>query len=404
MIRSHAWHSVYALLAFAGFSPVGRTQSLRLMGISGISNVAYCELSAENGMVVQCHSDWTSTNGVVGLLWSSGSMYVVELRMDNNYYLVRVNPASGGREDLGVVFQGPWAIYGLAADPTTQSVTFIGSPDGVSRHQYVVDLGAVTATVLNPHVFGWVGSMGSMAIDPNGDVWFITQGQRLWRFDVAAGMAFHHGYVAGLPSQFVANAAVAYLACREPGVLYADVRTGASQTIESGIFRIDIAALTATRLSGTLTAGLTFAPGVDAANYCTAKPNSLGCSPSIGAHGYASVSASEGLDVWGSNALNNTSGLLLFGASGRNTLPWHGGTLCVKPPLVRTALRSSGGDPWPAQNCSGRWLLDLNAALSTLPTFAAGTTLDLQWFGRDPGFAPPGNFQLSNGLELTLRP
>lgn len=132
--------------------------------------------------------------------------------------------------------------------------------------------------------------------------------------------------------------------------------------------------------------------------------DSLGCSPSISAQGYASISASEGLDVWGANALNNTSGLLLFGASGRNALVWLGGTLCVKPPLVRTPLRSSGGDPWPAQNCSGRWSLDLNTSLSTLPTYAAGTTLDLQWFGRDPGLAPPSNYQLSDGLELLLRP
>ncbi len=371
------------------------------------ASYSVCEVEQTTGETLSCHGvnpNWQSGAANLGLVEQAGSLFALEYRADSQHHLVRVNPADGSRDDIGLIAPGQLSVSGFCVDPVTQELLFIGYPDAFNRHLYAVDSTTAVATVVVPGVYGWVGSMYGMAIDPNGDGWFITQGQRLWKLTVASGVAFHYGYVAGLPSQFVANANVPYLACREPGVLYADVRTGASQTIQSGLFRIDIATLTATRLSDTLTAGLTFAPGVNAVNYCTPKLNSLGCTPSIGAHGYASVSAVEGLDVWGSNALNNTSGLLLFGASGRNTLPWNGGTLCVKPPLVRTPLRSSGGDAWPAQNCSGRWSLDLNSTLASTPGYAAGTTLDLQWFGRDPALAPPANYQLSDGLELILRP
>jgi hypothetical protein len=63
--------------------------------------------------------------------------------------------------------------------------------------------------------------------------------------------------------------------------------------------------------------------------YCTAKPNSIGCLPVIGALGVSSSNAGSGFVVSASDVLNNKSGLLFYGISGRAASPFQGGTLCV---------------------------------------------------------------------------
>jgi hypothetical protein len=143
--------------------------------------------------------------------------------------------------------------------------------------------------------------------------------------------------------------------------------------------------------------------------YCTAKINSLGCTPSIGSTGTPSASASSGFNVTGSNVRNNKAGLLFYGVSGRAALPYQGGTLCVKSQIRRTPASSSGGAPSPANDCSGVYAIDMNAfaagALggSPLPALGvAGTIVDCQFWGRDPGFAAPNNTTLTDGLEYTV--
>jgi hypothetical protein len=114
--------------------------------------------------------------------------------------------------------------------------------------------------------------------------------------------------------------------------------------------------------------------------------------------------------VRATNAINNKNGLLFYGVNGRSSVPFQGGTLCVKSQIRRTGAVNSGGTV-PPNNCSGIFALDMNAfAVSAGPPTPVaglkvpGTVVDCQWWGRDPGFAAPNNTQLSNGLEYTVGP
>lgn len=142
--------------------------------------------------------------------------------------------------------------------------------------------------------------------------------------------------------------------------------------------------------------------------YCTAKLNSLGCIPAIGSTGTASGSAGSGFVISATQMLNNKPCLLLYTLNGPNALPFQGGTLCANGPIRRTPGTSSGGNP-PPNDCSGVPSIDMNAfaagALGGNPAPALivmGTTVHCQWWGRDPGYAPPNNTMLSNGLQYTV--
>jgi hypothetical protein len=142
--------------------------------------------------------------------------------------------------------------------------------------------------------------------------------------------------------------------------------------------------------------------------YCTAKTNSLGCAPSLSYSGTPSATAANGFTVSCSNVLNQKSGQLIYSLNGRNSSPFQGGTLCVHAPIRRTVIVSSGGSA-SGNNCSGVYSFDFNAfargSFATAPApelSVPGTVVDVQWWGRDPGFSPPNNTSLSQGLEFVM--
>lgn len=145
--------------------------------------------------------------------------------------------------------------------------------------------------------------------------------------------------------------------------------------------------------------------------FCPPKVNSLGCTPIWWNAGNASASATSGFFVRVRNVLNHKSGLLMYGFNGRAAIPFQGGQLCVQPPLHRSIIVQSNGAPLPANDCSGNFILDMNAFAAGLaggnphPSLRIpGTLVTCQWWGRDPGFPAPDNSTLSPGLQYFVCP
>jgi hypothetical protein len=141
-------------------------------------------------------------------------------------------------------------------------------------------------------------------------------------------------------------------------------------------------------------------------SYCTAKLNSLGCLPSVHSTGTPLATSGAGFWVEAVRMVSNNVGLLCIGTSGRASTAFQGGTLCVAAPIHRTPVASSGGNP-PPNDCSGVFSIDMNryAAGGPIPALrVAGTVVNCQWWGRDPGFAAPNNTTLSDGLEYSICP
>jgi hypothetical protein len=103
--------------------------------------------------------------------------------------------------------------------------------------------------------------------------------------------------------------------------------------------------------------------------------------------------------------------MLICSTVGAASIPFLGGLRCVAVPVRRAPLRMSGGSAPPANECSGAYVLDWNACahgqaggnpdpVLTMP----GTTVWVQAWGRDPGFVPPQDVSLSNGLRFVVLP
>jgi probable HAF family extracellular repeat protein len=140
--------------------------------------------------------------------------------------------------------------------------------------------------------------------------------------------------------------------------------------------------------------------------YCTAKVNSLGCTPVIVSTGIASASAASGFTIGAADVRNQKSGIFFYGTNGQQAVAFQGGTLCVKPPLKRTPIQSSGGAAAPANDCSGTYGVDFNAYMASGvdPNLVAGVAVDGQFWSRDTGFAPPNASGLTAAIHFVIQP
>lgn len=139
-----------------------------------------------------------------------------------------------------------------------------------------------------------------------------------------------------------------------------------------------------------------------AENYCTAKVNSQGCTPSMTSSGIASVSSVLPFDVGAVNVINNKNGLLYYGLTPLSA-PFQGGIKCVATPSKRTAIQDSMGNVGP-DDCSGVYSIDINALIQAGgdPALTVGVTAYSQYWSRDP--ASSSNTGLTDGLAFTVFP
>lgn len=144
-------------------------------------------------------------------------------------------------------------------------------------------------------------------------------------------------------------------------------------------------------------------PFVTPTAFCVANENSLGCAPGIGSTGTPSVSGATPFSVELAAVRSQVSGLLLYSTTGPALTTLFSDYLCVRSPLRRTAVQTSGGTP-AGGDCTGQFTFDFGAHLSSGadPALVAGISAWTQFWSRDSG--SQGSSHLSNALAFQIQP
>lgn len=362
--------------------------------------------------------------------------------------LAAVSLANGGNPNLVVHYKlnetaGATAFVdssGNGFDALTQAFPVLGQPgvsagsgfsaefDGFVTHGRATDGPPLTTLTSDLTVAGWVnpntvgirqrifGNDGSwtMGLDTTGLI-FTTRGILDYPISVAypAGSWMHVAVVfdANFDATFYldGNLVGTVVGSAPSAAPVPDWTIGALEHSVNGLIevfdgRIDDIQVYDCALTPTDITALFQNPGQSLAGapstYCTAKVNSLGCTPSIGFTGSPSISGVSPFHVTANQVINNKVGILFYGLGSAN-IPFQGGLLCVQPPIKRTGVQPSGGNP-PPNDCTGTYDLDFGALLQagTDPSLVLGAQVFAQYWSRDP--ASPSTTGLSDGLEFTV--
>jgi len=325
----------------------------------------------------------------------------------NSAKIARIRQADGAMEKVWAT-GAQWSWYGMDWLSSTGHFYLLcrtiplQSQLALYRYDPAVDQMVVVAPITGafPAQFAFV-------IDHSGQAFaFDGAGPNMYTVDLATGVTGFHAAL-GFPAFTGFFWDAAFDASGDLWVSYEDTWTNA----ETGIYKIDMATLSHTKIIGLTTPfdGLAWGPAPTVGSYCTAKLSSQGCIPSITAIGYPCAVAIAGFTIRATNLPNQKLGLLMYSTTGPQTAPFQGGTLCLNNPLRRTPASSSGGSPLPANDCSGALSLDFNEFVHDRngapgPPLPAGTNVCAQWWGRDTGFSAPNDSSLSNAIRFDLAP
>lgn len=138
------------------------------------------------------------------------------------------------------------------------------------------------------------------------------------------------------------------------------------------------------------------------ASYCTAKVNSLGCTPAIGSMGQPSFSSAAPFTIDAGMVLNRRSGIMFYGY-GQQATPFQGGTMCVTAPVKRTPVQDSGGS-MVGNDCTGVFTFEMNGRIQSGVDggLVPGAEVFAQFWSRDP--QSPGTTNLTDALAFTVCP
>jgi hypothetical protein len=331
---------------------------------------------------------------------------------------------------------GSQRFFGLDVQPSTGTVYGI---EPTASALYVVDVTTGTATLA---ASTGLNVVTSIAFDPTTGVLYglgrnVTS---LYTIDPVTGASTVIGNTGGtVRTGLVCSAAGTLYGFSLSGALYTVDKTNASVTPigggGGGIGLLEDATFTSAGelfitdydgqvyeidpLSGasTLVASTALGNGLlgivevgtcgAATAYCTPGTTTNGCTPTLSGSGTPSASASSGFTVTASGVEGQKQGIVFYGVGGQLAQPWALGStsfLCVKSPVQRTFVQSSGGT---FGACDGMLTMDWNAYVATHPgalgtPFSAGDAVDAQAWFRDP--PAPNTTNLSNAIQWTTCP
>lgn len=136
--------------------------------------------------------------------------------------------------------------------------------------------------------------------------------------------------------------------------------------------------------------------------YCPSTVSTVGCSAQIAAGGTPSLTSPAPYPITAAPVINNRLGLLIYGFM-PDQIPFGPGTLCIRPPIKRTATQVSGGSEI-GTDCTGAFSYDFNALIQSGadPSLIVGRGVFAQYWYRDPPAA--GGSALSNAVRFYIAP